>query len=112
VSRERSAPPAARPPLERRGDAAETPAAGGDGTTSGGLTRRVRGAQLPTTEPVRMRRSPEPTPAAAPARAPARTPEQRRKADDVYSFLSSFTAGVRRGLDDSAPDGQGDVPPA
>jgi hypothetical protein len=59
-----------------------------------------------------MRRSPEPTPAPAPARAPARTPEQRRRADDVYSFLSSFTAGVRRGLHESAPDGQGDGPPA
>jgi signal transduction histidine kinase len=112
VSRERLAPPAARPPLDLRGNTAETPAAGADGTTSGGLTRRVRGAQLPTTEPVRMRRSPEPTPAPAPARAPARTPEQRRRADDVYSFLSSFTAGVRRGLHESAPDGQGDGPPA
>jgi hypothetical protein len=32
--------------------------------------------------------------------APERTPDQRRKADDVYGFLTSFTAGVRRGLED------------
>jgi hypothetical protein len=32
-----------------------------------------------------------------------RTPEQKRTADDVYSFLTSFTAGVQRGLDDARP---------
>jgi hypothetical protein len=26
-----------------------------------------------------------------------------RSADDVYSFLTSFTAGVQRGLDDTRP---------
>jgi hypothetical protein len=30
------------------------------------------------------------------------SPESRRRADDVYSFLSSFTAGVRRGLEANA----------
>jgi hypothetical protein len=52
-----------------------------------------------------MRRAAEP-PAArpAPVTPPARTPEQRRQADDVYSFLSSFTAGVRRGLDETTRD--------
>jgi hypothetical protein len=28
-----------------------------------------------------------------------------RSADAVYSFLTSFTAGVQRGLDESRPDG-------
>jgi hypothetical protein len=30
-------------------------------------------------------------------------PRQTRSADDVYSFLTNFTAGVQRGLDDSQP---------
>ncbi len=29
----------------------------------------------------------------------AGTPESQQRADDVYSFLNSFTAGVRRGLE-------------
>jgi hypothetical protein len=33
-----------------------------------------------------------------------RTPEQKRTADDVYSFLTSFTAGVQRGLDEAGHD--------
>jgi hypothetical protein len=37
--------------------------------------------------------------------APAgRAAEQTRSADAVYSFLTSFTAGVQRGLDESRPD--------
>jgi hypothetical protein len=36
---------------------------------------------------------------------PAEPPRQARSADDVYSFLTSFTAGVQRGLDDSQPRG-------
>jgi hypothetical protein len=64
-----------------------------------------------------MRRPAEPNEArsAAPARPaasataptrtpPARTPEQRRQADDVYNFLSSFTAGVQRGLEEATHD--------
>jgi hypothetical protein len=39
-------------------------------------------------------------PAARP-RDRAQPPQQTRSADDVYSFLTSFTAGVRRGLDDA-----------
>jgi hypothetical protein len=74
--------------------------------TAGGLTRRVRGAQMPSTEPLRMRRSPadDAESASAPGAgrvAPERTPEQRRAADDVYNFLTSFSAGVQRGLDES-----------
>ncbi|MDD9368641.1 MAG: HAMP domain-containing protein [Acidimicrobiales bacterium] len=113
-----------------RPDAAQV--AGPD--ASGGLPRRVRGAQLPTPKPVQLRRSsgpadpgPAPAPSApggspfgatpppasfaspppAPA-APADTPG-KQSADAVYSFLSSFTAGVQRGLDDTRPNGQ---PPA
>ena len=87
---------------------APAPASVGEATTAGGLTRRVRGAQMPTTEPLLMRRpAAEDAPAAAPPPAtgrvaPKRTPEQRRAADDVYSFLTSFSAGVQRGLDESA----------
>jgi hypothetical protein len=81
-------------------------------TTAGGLARRVRGAQLPTTEPVRMRRSPEPSaPPAPPAPRPVRTPQQQRTADDVYSFLSNFTAGVQRGLAEGLPGQPSDDPP-
>jgi signal transduction histidine kinase len=94
------APPAVPAPRARAAPAFG-PLTDGD-TTAGGLTRRVRGAQMPATEPVRMHRGPDATPArpAVPAE-PRRTPEQQRNADDVYSFLSAFTDGVRRGLDDS-----------
>jgi hypothetical protein len=110
----RSAPPAApAAPLERRREPVEHPPAGDQGmTTAGGLARRVRGAQLPTTEPVRMRRSPEPSaPPAPPAPRPVRTPQQQRTADDVYSFLSNFTAGVQRGLAEGLPGQPSDDPP-
>jgi signal transduction histidine kinase len=108
------AAPSPPPPLQSRRAPADQPGPvpGGD-MTSGGLARRVRGAQLPTTEPVRMRRSAEP-PAPRPTAAstpPARTPEQRRKADDVYSFLSNFTAGVQRGIEEATPQGPDDEAP-
>jgi signal transduction histidine kinase len=83
----------------------------GGGTTTGGLTRRVRGAQLPNANPVSLRRADTPPPAGpAPPAAPAgpgtsgrsaRTPQQKQSADAVYSFLTSFTAGVQRGLDEA-----------
>ncbi|HET6949650.1 MAG TPA: sensor histidine kinase, partial [Acidimicrobiales bacterium] len=83
------------------------PAVGEGGETASGLTRRVRGAQLPRTQPLNLRRpehGPErddPGPAGAAGReAPERTAEQRRSADDVYGFLTAFTAGVKRGLHD------------
>jgi hypothetical protein len=86
--------------------------AGADGgrATPGGLTRRVRGAQLPNANPLAVRRSPDAAPAPPPrpearVAAPAgRAAEQTRSADAVYSFLTSFTAGVQRGLDESRPD--------
>ncbi|HET9609148.1 MAG TPA: hypothetical protein VFP06_06035, partial [Acidimicrobiales bacterium] len=129
-------PPAAPPPAERRrqsgaglgglaaglsgltpfGGSPPSPQAGrgqappaGGGTTPAGLTRRVRGAQMPTASPLAIRRSgQQPDPGAAPpvqsppaAAPPPRTPEQKQSADAVYSFLSNFTAGVQRGLDDA-----------
>jgi hypothetical protein len=33
--------------------------------------------------------------------APARSPEQKQSADAVYTFLTDFSAGVQRGLDES-----------
>jgi hypothetical protein len=109
--------------------------------TASGLARRVRGAQMPQTSPVGLRRAapataPAPTPAptqgvGAPAssvRPLAERPDNRlhagtrddgaaahgvsssdanaqtRSAKDVYSFLSSFSAGVQRGLDEARGD--------
>jgi signal transduction histidine kinase len=94
-----------RPPLMPRAPepVAERPRLDPDagGVTSSGLTRRVRGAQLPRNEPLLLHRSGADAGGGATgnsALVPERTPEQRRKADDVYGFLTSFTAGVRRGL--------------
>ena len=72
------------------------PAYGG-ATTAGGLTRRVRGAQIPASDPLLV------------SRGPTRIVggdgdedgEQSGPTQDVYSFLSGFTAGVQRGLDEA-----------
>jgi hypothetical protein len=122
--------------------------------TASGLARRVRGAQLPQTQPIGLRRNAPPAappaaapPAAAPQGVPAApladggrgtTPSvqpsgpfappadnrhhpdgrddgvaaggvsssdaETRSAKDVYSFLSSFSAGVQRGLDEARGD--------
>jgi hypothetical protein len=37
----------------------------------------------------------------APPGAPTPPTPGRQRADDVYSFLSSFSAGVQRGLDEA-----------
>jgi hypothetical protein len=64
------------------------------------LARRVRGAQMPSTEPLAVRRTGgEAAPASGWAVQPP--PEVRRTANDVYSLLTSFTAGVQRGLDEA-----------
>jgi hypothetical protein len=142
--------PLGRPPLV-------PPATPGDpGQTAAGLTRRVRGAQLPNTQTVSLRRSsgditggrrtaprpggPGPTPlpplpdggavggpfgrtptgqnpvvrpsqppsAPRPQPQPPAAPEEpdegwasERSAKDVYGFLSDFTAGVQKGLDET-----------
>ena len=72
------------------------------------LTHRVRGAQMPPTDPTLLRRAQaggDGQPAAGPApRRPSPTASDgRRSPDDVYSFLTSFTAGVQRGLDETTP---------
>jgi signal transduction histidine kinase len=122
-------PPPARPAPPSRSEPAVPPAAhvppsdpGQGGTTTGGLTRRVRGAQMPTTEPHLLRRgqgssgsgasgsssggrgdrAPGPTGAAPSSglgghRDPLE-PESTASANEVFSFLSNFTAGVQRGL--------------
>ncbi|HKE76175.1 MAG TPA: ATP-binding protein, partial [Acidimicrobiales bacterium] len=90
--------PAGWLPVTSSPSAPEAPAAEADtGATIGGLARRVRGAQLPTTEPLRVRRAGEGDPA-GPRTAGRGSARQTRSAEDVYSFLSSFTAGVQRGL--------------
>jgi len=57
------------------------------------------------TQPLRMRRGGQEggsdAPGAGAGPPPPRTAEQRRKADDVYNFLSQFTAGVQRGIEES-----------
>ena len=123
-------PPPMGPPPGTPGQ----PPAGGP-TTTAGLTRRVRGAQLPNTQTVKLRRgmstggagtgpsSPPPAPRTPPPGGPfVRTPTgqtpvvrapdpaqsqgwaSERSAKDVYGFLSDFTAGVQRRLDETQPD--------
>jgi signal transduction histidine kinase len=89
------------------------------GTTPSGLARRVRGAQLPMTQPLSLRRSSEH--AGSASRDYGRDDHGAASgngdavggdaangdsgpAKDVYSFLSSFTAGVQRGLDEARRD--------
>jgi signal transduction histidine kinase len=103
------APQAPAPPLD--------PNSGG--TTPSGLARRVRGAQLPMTQPLSLRRSSEH--AGSASRDYGRDDHGAASgngdavggdaangdsgpAKDVYGFLSSFTAGVQRGLDEARRD--------
>jgi hypothetical protein len=54
----------------------------------------VRGANLPGTDPVAVRRG----------EGEPRSPQggrDRHTPDDVYGFLTSFTSGVQRGLDEA-----------
>jgi signal transduction histidine kinase len=107
-------PPASREAPPRFGPrAAPSPPPGSDAspapadTTASGLSRRVRGAQMPTTSPLTVRRAEPangagaPHAVASPPPVQPPTPAGSRDANDVYSFLTSFTAGVQRGLDDS-----------
>jgi signal transduction histidine kinase len=93
----------------------------GGSRTASGLTRRVRGAQLPTGEPLSLRRTADdartgPGPGAGHGQGPgprrsngesgnghagAGARHDDSSARDVYSFLTSFTAGVQRGLDEA-----------
>jgi hypothetical protein len=79
-----------------------------EGTTPSGLVRRVRGAQMPAAEPRSLKRgdrtpSPAPRPAPPPAPGGVQPPpgSDDGAARDVYGFLSSFSSGVQRGLDES-----------
>jgi hypothetical protein len=62
---------------------------------------------MPTTDPTLVRRArladdgPQPARSAPPQSPPVT--DGRRSPDDVYSFLTSFTAGVQRGLDEAKP---------
>ncbi|HET6949181.1 MAG TPA: nitrate- and nitrite sensing domain-containing protein [Acidimicrobiales bacterium] len=85
-----------------------SPAPDGDGVTSGGLARRVRGAQMPATSPLAVRRAQAASaPPQGQAPAPARPPQAPPSADAVYSFLTSFSAGIQRGLDETRRSGNG-----
>jgi hypothetical protein len=104
--------PEPRPQLPQRQPQPQ-PETAGTGTTPSGLVRRVKGAQMPVAQPLSLRRSdaaesaPPPAPAAAPAPPPAQGGVQPPPgsddgaARDVYGFLSSFSSGVQRGLDES-----------
>ena len=68
------------------------------------LARRERGAQLPSTKPTPIRSTPRAD--TATGQPAAQPPVHRpRAAEEVYGFLSSFTAGVQRGLDASRAPG-------
>ncbi|HEY7072118.1 MAG TPA: hypothetical protein VH479_18465, partial [Acidimicrobiales bacterium] len=115
----RSAPPSRSGPPVPPAAPGPPPDPGQSGTTSGGLTRRVRGAQMPTTEPLLLRRGqgsggggegrgegkgaaagpPGPAPSSGlGGRRDPLEPESTASANEVFSFLSNFTAGVQRGL--------------
>jgi signal transduction histidine kinase len=106
-----------------RGGRVPPPTPPGGSRTASGLTRRVRGAQLPTREPLSLRRTADDAgtgPGPGPGAGYGQGPGPRRgngengnghadvgarhddsSARDVYSFLTSFTAGVQRGLDEA-----------
>jgi signal transduction histidine kinase len=82
--------------------------------TASGLARRVAGAQMPQTQPTAIRNRQQPPPPApipdrrggndgrgAPRDVTSTDAKDGRSAKDVYSFLSSFSAGVQRGLDEA-----------
>jgi hypothetical protein len=82
------------------------------------LARRDRGAQMPTTAPLRVPRTPSAVPVGIPPARPASPPAPvgspavaptagTVRAAEVYGFLSSFTAGVQRGLDAARSRGEG-----
>jgi hypothetical protein len=108
------------PPRPGRGAPIPPPGGSGPSRTASGLTRRVRGAQLPSQEPLSLRRTAEDPRAGDGAgyghvrglrprgggnghgngHAAGGAQHDDSSARDVYSFLTSFTAGVQRGLDE------------
>ncbi|HEY8544086.1 MAG TPA: hypothetical protein VIL36_03530, partial [Acidimicrobiales bacterium] len=123
--------PGGGPALPQRGHGTPTTHATSGEHTASGLARRVAGAQMPRTQPLGLRRQQPaqgaqrgmggpaarpPVAAGGPSQDHRRgndgTPPPRdvtssdtqrdpRSAKDVYSFLSSFSAGVQRGLDEA-----------
>jgi signal transduction histidine kinase len=106
------------------------PPADSGGQTASGLARRVRGAQMPSTQPLSVRRAQD-HPSEPPAgyrredHGPAgrnytlgngngngstsgqgghRDHDESTTARSVYAFLTSFTQGVQRGLDETRGD--------
>jgi signal transduction histidine kinase len=142
-----------RPPLPNRsgngapggrGPGGPAPADAAGGATASGLARRVRGAQLPATQPLNLRRRqdhPSDPPAGyrhhdhddasghtlgngntnghtnglanghdrgrAPVDPAASGDRASNAATSVYGFLTSFTQGVQRGLDEARRDPNG-----
>jgi signal transduction histidine kinase len=128
-------PPAPGSPPRRQPRPSDLPSGAGPraSRTASGLTRRVRGAQLPTRDPLSLRRSAASPRAAGAGAGPgggagpgaaagyghaagvpprggngqgnghagAGARHDDSSARDVYSFLTSFTAGVQRGLDEA-----------
>ncbi|HET8621183.1 MAG TPA: ATP-binding protein [Acidimicrobiales bacterium] len=97
-------PPPVPPAPGRAGAAAGPPTgkvpgdAGGPRPPAGGpLSRRVAGAQLPDTDVVRLRGRP------APPQGPGPQPSAAAytAATDVHALLTTFTAGVQRGLEET-----------
>jgi signal transduction histidine kinase len=84
--------------LPAAGPAIVTSAPAPDGTVAPPLPRRVGGTNLPPTRPIAVRRGPAPAPG---SNGNGSGSAHRPSADDVYSFLSGFSDGVRRGLDDA-----------
>jgi signal transduction histidine kinase len=121
LPRRQSGPTDLPSPNGLRGGRRVPPAAPDAARTASGLTRRVRGAQLPTSEPLSLRRAVEqplmgdgakggyghplgPRPRGdgnGNRHAGAGPRHDDSSARDVYSFLTSFTAGVQRGLDEA-----------
>jgi hypothetical protein len=61
------------------------------------LSRRVAGAQLPDTDVVRLRGRP----GAPPGPGPQPSAAAYTAATDVHALLTTFTAGVQRGLEET-----------
>ncbi|MBN2623001.1 MAG: hypothetical protein JXA83_06530, partial [Acidimicrobiales bacterium] len=90
--------PREAPPLPHRADPAPPGPSDSPFTPPDALTRRVKGAQLPRSTVVSLHG--EGRQGSGHRTARGRAPEPSRAAD-VQSLLSSFTAGVQRGLDEA-----------
>ena len=132
TSRSWPAPPAVPPAPSQPALPARQPLPPADsgGQTASGLARRVRGAQMPSTQPLSVPRAQD-HPSGPPAgyrredhgtagrnyklgngngngsthgQGVHRDHDESTTAGSVYSFLTSFTQGVQRGLDETGRD--------